>query len=188
MGRHCAGVPAARGAAASAGATCGVSAPYRTEQLTLDAPATPTPDPIPAPPFHRQYLPEILRHEDWAVSWEALVKFFADHPEETLRVNYLRLRFGEVLHQYPAKDGTTLAPKRTTINSSLTSIKCSRTIIALWCQPRTEKIGRAILFDCQRIKSRTHIIFLMQGSPGVLEWHAGAFLSTENPRLCGGVP
>ena len=28
--------------------------------------------------------------------------------------------------------------------------------------------------DCF-IKSRTHIIFLMQGSPGVLEWHAGAF-------------
>ena len=41
--------------------------------------------------------------------------------------------------------------------------------------------------DCF-IKSRTHIIFLMQGSPGVLEWHAGAFLSTENPRLCRGVP
>ena len=82
--------------------------PYRTEQLTLDAPATPTPDPIPAPPFHRQYLPEILRHEDGAASWEALVKFFADHPEETLRVSYLRLRFGEVLHQYPAKDGTTI--------------------------------------------------------------------------------
>ena len=121
MGRHCAGVPAARGAAASAGATCGVSAPYRTEQLTLDAqaagPVTPAPDSIPAPPFHRQYLPEILRHEDGAASWEALVKFFADHPEETLRVNYLRLRFGEVLHQYPAKDGTTLAPKRTTVPS-----------------------------------------------------------------------
>ena len=86
--------------------------PYRTEQLTLDTPAagsaTPTPGPIPAPSFHRQYLPEILRHEDGAASWEALVKFFADHPEETLRVSYLRLRFGEVLHQYPAKDGTTI--------------------------------------------------------------------------------
>ena len=86
--------------------------PYRTEQLTLDTPAAgpavPTPDPIPAPPFHRQYLPEILRHEDGAASWEALVKFFADHPEETLRASYLRLRFGEVLHQYPARDGTTI--------------------------------------------------------------------------------
>lgn len=86
--------------------------PYRTEQLTLDAsaagPALPTPDPIPAPPFHRQYLPEILRHEDGAASWEALVKFFADHPEETLRVSYLRLRFDGALHQYPAKDGTTI--------------------------------------------------------------------------------
>ena len=86
--------------------------PYRTEQLTLDAsaagPALPTPDPIPAPPFHRQYLPEILRHEDGAASWEALVKFFADHPEETLRASYLRLRFGEVPHQYPAEDGTTI--------------------------------------------------------------------------------
>ena len=86
--------------------------PYRTEQLTLDAsaagPALPTPDPIPAPPFHRQYLPEILRHEDGAASWETLVKFFADHPEETLRVSYLRLRFGGALHQYPAKDGTTI--------------------------------------------------------------------------------
>ena len=86
--------------------------PYRTEQLTLDAsaagPALPTPGPIPAPPFHRQYLPEILRHEDGAASWEALVKFFADHPEETLRVSYLRLRFGGALHQYPAKDGTAI--------------------------------------------------------------------------------
>ena len=86
--------------------------PYRTEQLTLDAsaagPALPTPDPIPAPPFQRQYLPEILRHEDGAASWEALVKFFADHPEEHLRASYLRLRFGEVLHQYPARDGTTI--------------------------------------------------------------------------------
>ena len=82
--------------------------PYRTEQLTLDTPAMPTPDPIPAPPFHRQYLPEILRHEDGAASWEALVKFFADHPEETLRASYLRLRFGEVPHQYPAEDGTTI--------------------------------------------------------------------------------
>ena len=86
--------------------------PYRTEQLTLDTPATgpatPTPDPIPAPPFRRQYLPEILHHEDGAASWEALVKFFTDHPEETLRASYLRLRFGEVLHQYPARDGTTI--------------------------------------------------------------------------------
>ena len=86
--------------------------PYRTEQLTLDAsaagPALPTPDPIPAPPFHRQYLPEILRHEDGAASWAALVKFFADHPEEHLRASYLRLRFGEALHQYPARDGTTV--------------------------------------------------------------------------------
>ncbi len=86
--------------------------PYRTEQLTLDAqaagPVTPAPDSIPAPPFHRQYLPEILRHEDGAASWEALVKFFADHPEETLRASYLRLRFGEVPHQYPAEDGTTI--------------------------------------------------------------------------------
>ena len=51
---------------------------------------------------------EILRHEDGSATWEALTKFFADHPEEHLRVSYLRLRFGEVLHQYPASDGTTI--------------------------------------------------------------------------------
>ena len=60
------------------------------------------------PPFHEKYLPEILRHEDGSATWEALTKFFADHPEEHLRVSYLRLRFGEVLHQYPASDGTTI--------------------------------------------------------------------------------
>lgn len=60
------------------------------------------------PPFHEKYLPEILRHEDGSATWEALTKFFADHPEEHLRVSYLRLRFGEVLYQYPASDGTTI--------------------------------------------------------------------------------
>lgn len=84
------------------------------EQLTLDAlitqPAAETVSPPPAslPPFHEKYLPEILRHEDGSATWEALTKFFADHPEEHLRVSYLRLRFGEVLHQYPASDGTTI--------------------------------------------------------------------------------
>lgn len=88
--------------------------PMQPEQLTLDAlitqPAAETVSPPPAslPPFHEKYLPEILRHEDGSATWEALTKFFADHPEEHLRVSYLRLRFGEVLHQYPASDGTTI--------------------------------------------------------------------------------
>lgn len=88
--------------------------PVQPEQLTLDALTTPpaaetvSPPPASMPPFHEKYLPEILRHEDGSATWEALTKFFADHPEEHLRVSYLRLRFGEVLYQYPASDGTTI--------------------------------------------------------------------------------
>ena len=88
--------------------------PMQPEQLTLDALTTPpaaetvSPPPASLPPFHEKYLPEILRHEDGSATWEALTKFFADHPEEHLRVSYLRLRFGEVLYQYPASDGTTI--------------------------------------------------------------------------------
>ena len=88
--------------------------PMQAEQLTLDALTMPSatetvsPPQVSAPPFHRQYLPEILRHEDGTASWAALVKFFADHTEEHLRASYLRLRFGEALHQYPARDGTTI--------------------------------------------------------------------------------
>ena len=88
--------------------------PMQPEQLTLDALTTPpaaetvSPPPASPPPFHEKYLPEILRHEDGSATWEALTKFFADHPEEHLRVSYLRLRFGEVLHQYPASDGTSI--------------------------------------------------------------------------------
>ena len=83
--------------------------PVQAEQLTLDALTTPPgTEAVKLPPFHEKYLPEILRHEDGSTTWEALTKFFADHPEEHLRVSYLRLRFGEVLHQYPASDGTTI--------------------------------------------------------------------------------
>ena len=83
--------------------------PAQAEQLTLDALTIPPgAEAISPPPFHEKYLPEILRHEDGSATWEALTKFFADHPEEHLRVSYLRLRFGEVLHQYPASDGTTI--------------------------------------------------------------------------------
>lgn len=70
--------------------------PMQPEQLTLDAlitqPAAETVSPPPAslPPFHEKYLPEILRHEDGSATWEALTKFFADHPEEHLRVSYLQ--------------------------------------------------------------------------------------------------
>ena len=63
-------------------------------------------NPTPAPPFHRKYLPEILRYEGRAASWAALGKFFTDHPEENTRVGYLRLRFGEDPHQLTALDGT----------------------------------------------------------------------------------
>lgn len=83
--------------------------PMQAEQLTLDALTTPpAAETVSLPPFHEKYLPEILRYEDGSTTWEALTKFFADHPEEHLRVSYLRLRFGEVLHQYPASDGTTI--------------------------------------------------------------------------------
>ena len=83
--------------------------PMQAEQLTLDALTTPpAAETVSLPPFHEKYLPEILRYEDGSATWEALTKFFADHPEEHLRVSYLRLRFGEVLHQYPASDGTTI--------------------------------------------------------------------------------
>ena len=69
--------------------------PYHTGQLTQDT-----------PPFHRQYLPEILRYEGRAASWAALSKFFMDHPEENTRVGYLHLLFGEDPHQLTALDGT----------------------------------------------------------------------------------
>ena len=83
--------------------------PMQAEQLTLDALTTPpAAETVSLPPFHEKYLPEILRYEDGSTTWEALTKFFADHPEEHLRVSYLCLRFGEVLHQYPASDGTTI--------------------------------------------------------------------------------
>ena len=83
--------------------------PMQAEQLTLDALTTPpAAETVSPPPFHEKYLPEILRHEDGSATWEALTKFFTEHPEEHLRVSYLRLRFGEVLHQYPASDGTTI--------------------------------------------------------------------------------
>ena len=88
--------------------------PMQPEQLTLDALTTPpaaetvSPPPASPPPFHEKYLPEILRHEDGSATWEALTRFFSAHPEEHLRVSYLRLRFGEVLHQYPASDGTSI--------------------------------------------------------------------------------
>ena len=83
--------------------------PMQAEQLTFDALTTPpAAETVSLPPFHEKYLPEILRYEDGSTTWEALTKFFADHPEEHLRVSYLRLRFGEVLHQYPASDGTTI--------------------------------------------------------------------------------
>ena len=125
--------------------------PYRTEQLTLDAqaagPVTPAPDSIPAPPFHRQYLPEILRHEDGAASWEALVKFFADHPEETLRASYLRLRFGEVPHQYPAEDGTTIG------------FQGFPNQLHVWEGTLTDKdnAGAAILEACKEIKDNNPV-------------------------------
>ena len=111
LGRHCAGVQQ-QGRRCPAGTPCGVPASLPHGAADPGRPGG-GPGDARAGLHPRAALPPAVSPGNpaprgWGGLLGALVKFFADHPEETLRASYLRLRFGEVPHQYPAEDGTTI--------------------------------------------------------------------------------